>query len=508
MKKTKLAILLSSLFFVSELSYADMIIEGNVANVGNGISDKQPDAEGYYHFGDMYVGPGSKGILTVNQGTKLKTGEIHVGNHSTGDGTLIVDGAGTRIEIIGNRLNVGGSGSKGKLYIRNGAVLVQSNARSDDNYFGYHGGEALIEVEGESSKLILNLGRLVIRPEDQYGIRTNNSKIYLKDGGTMEINDFAPLFALPYVENNGSLIAQKALRVKELYIGNDQRGGYFNFGGGLSVFNKVVINKLTEETATLPLNTCDYRCSIIHNADESLVLLKNGSRGISPALLEINKGKVIIDDQNTFDTFKAEALNLKPNATFSLTNIGKTDPAAVGATDVKAKNFEHLGILDLADGTNSPKFTEFTVENYKGGGLLLVDSVWNKDTQTSATDTLHIKGNINPDGITTVKTKNGIWGDITQTTEDQFLSLPVVKVASEHANNLFVGKSPTQNGGEAQLLKIGNDYYWSLKARLPAPVVPNKPEVTPDNPPVVPNKPEVKPNNPPVTPNTPEVKPN
>ncbi|MGQ0287314.1 hypothetical protein ACT2CV_08950, partial [Pasteurellaceae bacterium 22721_9_1] len=499
MKKTKLALILSNIFFLLQFAYADMFAEGTVLEkpdkpiIGDALAGKQADSGGYYSFGDLYIGPGPSGKVIVNNGTKLKTGEIHVGNNGTGDGTLIVDGAGTKIEIINNRLNVGGSSSKGTLYVTNGAELIQSNAVHDNNYFGYDTPNgpapktARIYVQGKDSKITLNLG--------QRGISTLDSEVYLEDGGTLEINGKWQVWLDKVFNRSGNLIVQKPLIVRNLQIGSDDgtKGGAVNFAEGITIWANLVVNKLAEEKIILPLN--GESISIQHNANESLFLFKNSDKAITTGLLRINKGTVGIEDQNTFDSFKTSYLiDLKPSATFSLTNIGKTDPAAVGATDVKAKNFEHLGILDLADGTNSPKFTEFTVENYKGGGLLLVDSLWNKDTQTSGTDTLHIKGNINPDGITTVKTKNGIWGDITQTTEEQFLSLPVVKVASEHANNLFVGKSPTQNGGEAQLLKIGNDYYWSLKARLPDPVVPNKPEVTPDNPPVVPNKPEVKPN--------------
>ncbi|MDO4698549.1 MAG: autotransporter outer membrane beta-barrel domain-containing protein [Pasteurellaceae bacterium] len=463
MKKKKLAIILSSLFFTSEFSYADMVAEGSVyersnAIVGDGLAGKQVDADGYYPFHDTYIGPGNFGKLTVNHGTKLKTGEIHVGNHATGDGTFIVDGLETKVEIIDNRLNVGGSGSTGKLYVKNGAELIQSNAKYDDNYFGYHGGSAFISIEDQGSKLVFNLGR--------QGIRSVNSQIYLKDGGALEINDQSAY--LPHIVNYGNLIAQKPLTVRQYFqIGNDDdtKAGTLNLVGGISLSGKLVVNKLAEPSVTLPINRC-YNCNIEHNTNETLILFKNNQYGISPSTLTVNKGKIGIDDQITFDTFKATQLNLQTDATFSLTNIMKAATNVNNAADIKVNDFVHLGTLDLADGSDNPQLTEFTVKNYQGGGELLVDTVWNQEPQTSSSDMLHIKGNIYPTKVTIVRTKSGIIGDIQQTLEEQF-SPAVVKVDREHTGNLFTGSAETTNAGEAQLTKRNGSYYWTLQAITP-----------------------------------------
>lgn len=455
MKKTKLALIISSIFFIPQFGYADMIVEGTT-DLRSRIEDKQPDAEGYYHFNqDIQIGPGTFGKITVNNGTKIKTGEIHVGNHGNGDGTLIVDGIGTKVEIIDNRLNVGGSGSRGQLYIRNGAELIQSHARNDDNYFGYHGGTALISVEGQGSRLVFNLGR--------QGFRSVSSNIYLKDGATLEIND-QPAY-LPHLVNYGNVISKEPLTItRYLQIGNDDgtKAGSLNLAGGISLWGKLVVNKLAEPKVTLPINDC-YGCTIEHNAPETLVLFKNNPAGITTHNLTINKGTVSIEDQTTFDTFKANTLNLAKDGTFSLTNIGKTETNLDTATEFKADTFVHLGKLDLADGTANPKLTEFTVGNYTGGGELLVDTVWNQDPQTSSSDVLHIKGRIAPNTVTTVKTKSGIIGDIRRTIEDQF-SPAVVKVDTEHDGNLFTGSAETTGAGEAQLTKKDGNYYWTLRA--------------------------------------------
>ncbi|MGX2970619.1 autotransporter family protein [Ursidibacter sp. B-7004-1] len=495
----KLTILFPVVAIFSGVSYADVIWEK-----GEQKTDKligiQPDEQGYYSVG-LYI-PGTleqPDKVTINGGTKVKTGEVHVGNHATGYGILTVEGNGTELDIREARINVGGSGSQGELYVKDGAKLTQSNAVHDDNYFGYHGGTAKIVVEGKNSEIIFNLGK--------HSIRTSNSKVSLENGGKITINDNydnnSNEVYLPNVVNNGSLISQRPLIIRNLEIGNSEKtqSGSFQFDKGLRV-SKLVINKLKDPETTLPINRCN-KCTIEYNADESLTLLKNTNNPsrstniINPSLLSITKGKIDIKDQETFNTFKVETLNLAREATFSLSDLSSSN-----TEDVKANSFTHLGTLDLADGSRNPKFTKFIVNNYQGGGELIVDSVWNQDSQASHNDSLHIKGDINPNAITTVKTKNGIFGDIIRTTEDQF-SPVVVTVDMEHEGNLFVGSSATQNAGEAQLAKKEGNYYWTLKAKLPDPT-PEPSEITPSelniNPNIIPNNSEVIPNKPEVVP--------
>ena len=113
--------------------------------------------------------------------------------------------------------------------------------------------------------------------------------------------------------------------------------------------------------------------------------------------------------------------------------------------------------------------------NYTGGGLMYVNTVWNKDG-TSYSDRVDIHGDV--DGAaTTVRTLNGIYGDVTLK-EIPIHSAVVVHVAGKSSGNDFTGSAPTANAGEAQLKKIdttsGTDYAWTLTAqnKIPEPTNP------------------------------------
>ena len=132
--------------------------------------------------------------------------------------------------------------------------------------------------------------------------------------------------------------------------------------------------------------------------------------------------------------------------------------------------------------------------NYTGGGLMRVNTVWNKDG-TSYSDRVDIHGDV--DGAaTTVQTlnKKGIYGDVTLK-EIPIHSAVVVHVAGKSSGNDFTGSAPTTNAGEAQLKKIdttsGTDYAWTLTAqpKTPDPVVPVPPGPTVSDKPVPPAPP-------------------
>ena len=116
--------------------------------------------------------------------------------------------------------------------------------------------------------------------------------------------------------------------------------------------------------------------------------------------------------------------------------------------------------------------------NYTGGGLMRVNTVWNKDG-TSYSDRVDIHGDV--DGAaTTVQTLNGIYGDVTLK-EIPIHSAVVVHVAGKSSGNDFTGSAPTTNAGEAQLKKIdttsGTDYAWTLTAQNKTPE-PTNPSVS------------------------------
>ena len=105
-------------------------------------------------------------------------------------------------------------------------------------------------------------------------------------------------------------------------------------------------------------------------------------------------------------------------------------------------------------------------------GELRVNTFWqNPDIQQ--TDKLIIEGN--HEGTTTVKAyyqgNESIFGDVTRSDVEKNggLLTPVVEIKGEEKGK-FEGTAPTTNAGEAQLVRHGNKYYWTLTAlEQPAP---------------------------------------
>ena len=105
-------------------------------------------------------------------------------------------------------------------------------------------------------------------------------------------------------------------------------------------------------------------------------------------------------------------------------------------------------------------------------GELRVNTFWhNPDIQQ--TDKLIIEGNHK--GTTTVKAyyqgNKSIFGDVTRSDVEKNggLLTPVVEIKGEEKGK-FEGTAPTTNAGEAQLVRHGNKYYWTLTAlEQPAP---------------------------------------
>lgn len=138
----------------------------------------------------------------------------------------------------------------------------------------------------------------------------------------------------------------------------------------------------------------------------------------------------------------------------------------------------HKGIIDLSK-NNLPSDTLTISGDYRKlysyvehTGELRVNTFWqNPDIQQ--TDKLIIEGN--HEGTTTVKAyyqgNESIFGDVTRSDVEKNggLLTPVVEIKGEEKGK-FEGTAPTTNAGEAQLVRHGNKYYWTLTAlEQPAP---------------------------------------
>lgn len=135
-------------------------------------------------------------------------------------------------------------------------------------------------------------------------------------------------------------------------------------------------------------------------------------------------------------------------------------------------NVNNAGVLAMDDG--APDDVTTITGNYQGqpGAQLRTDTTW-LQPNTLLTDRLVIQGTAG--GTTTVTVAGGILGDVTRADQVKVSSVPVVQVAQAHAGNAFVGTAATPNAGQAQLMKIGNDYFWTLEADAAPIIAPSVP---------------------------------
>ena len=196
-----------------------------------------------------------------------------------------------------------------------------------------------------------------------------------------------------------------------------------------------------------------------------------------------NFGKIIIRERGI--------LNLTGNMTSNSGKVGDIQIEEDAELNIAPKNtssnirldYDILngGIIDLSK-NNLPSDTLTISGDYREGysygkntGELRVNTFWqNPDIQQ--TDKLIIEGN--HEGTSIVKAyyqgNESIFGDVTRSDVEKNggLLTPVVEIKGEEKGK-FKGTAPTTNAGEAQLVRHGNKYYWTLTAlEQPAPVQP------------------------------------
>ena len=155
--------------------------------------------------------------------------------------------------------------------------------------------------------------------------------------------------------------------------------------------------------------------------------------------------------------------------------IDSSSTLATASTATVTGDVANAGTIDLHTASTAPANALTINGNYSGiaGSKLLVDSTWN-NANSLTTDTLIINGSAS--GSTAVSVPGGIFGDVTQAEQAKVSDKPVVTVSSAHSGTVFTGSAPTTNAGEAQLMKVGNNYHWTLLAKEkstdPTPTVP------------------------------------
>ena len=363
------------------------------------------------------------------------TGEIT--NNNTG--TIILDNDG---EIANAILN----GGAGAINIANNGTLNGSITNTGDkindttaniliknNKDGFINGD--ITNSGAGNITITNQDKAVLNGN----IKNNGSgSITFTNNGDVDAN----------VVNNTSV------RINDTSLRQIQNTG----NGTIIIINNKTLNRPISNASdgTIGItNNGTMETDITNNTESSEggITFKNKQK-FTGKLINANSGSIFADNQGIWNNTGNSVLTNLQNTT------GTIIFPQVFETNAGDKGLYHT----------------ITVNgNYTGGGQMYVNTVWNKDG-TSYSDRIDIHGDV--DGApTTVRTLNGIYGDVTLK-EIPIHSAVVVHVAGKSSGNDFTGSAPTTNAGEAQLKKIdttsGTDYAWTLTAqnKIPEPTNP------------------------------------
>ncbi|WP_455488323.1 autotransporter outer membrane beta-barrel domain-containing protein [Haemophilus sp.] len=301
------------------------------------------------------------------------------------------------------------------------------------------------------------------------------------------------LYVRPDVENYGVISAPED---KAAFIGSDY-------------YDRLSLRKYSKIEGNIYLGKGDDELFVDKGADISKVKVLDGSYKNNPGALDnMEYNHIVIDgltltgSSESVGSYEDKAirnfqsivlnrsiLNLTGNMIGNSDKIGEIDINYGSKLTIAPKNNpsnikldynvrNYTSIIDLSK-NDLPNDTLTISGDYRkrysygeNTGELRVNTFWqNPDIQQ--TDKLIIEGN--HEGTTTVKAyyqgNESIFGDITRSDVEKNggLLTPVVEIKGEEKGK-FEGTAPTTNAGEAQLVRHGNKYYWTLTAlEQPAP---------------------------------------
>ena len=479
-----------------------------------GNIDNDNDATGT-GFIDIYNnGNTFKGSIT-NQ----NTGNISITNDTTLNSTITNTGDkrtnGYNIEITNNKELNGSIKNEGTgdIHIKNTkdtSSIISRIGRITGEITNNNTGTIILDNDGEIASAILNggagainiantgtLNGSITNTGDKINDNTTNVLIKNnKDGfingditnsgaGNISITNQDKAVLNGNIKNNGSgsitftnngdvdanVVNNTSVRINDTSLRQIQNTG----NGTIIIINNKTLNRPISNASdgTIGItNNGTMETDITNNTESSEggITFKNKQK-FTGKLINANSGSIFADNQGIWNNTGNSVLTNLQNTT------GTIIFPQVFETNAGDKGLYHT----------------ITVNgNYTGGGQMYVNTVWNKDG-TSYSDRIDIHGDV--DGApTTVRTLNGIYGDVTLK-EIPIHSAVVVHVAGKSSGNDFTGSAPTTNAGEAQLKKIdsisGTDYAWTLTAqnKTPEPTNPGVSEPTDPDKPILPAPP-------------------
>ena len=506
----------------------DGTLNGSITNTGDKGTDDNIEINNTGTLNSAIDNKGKGTIKLDNNNlvnsaiTNQNTGAIKITNDGTFNGSITNTGdEGTadniwidNNHILNSTINNEGNGS---IVINNNTASsvingksIHTKAADTDTKVGINGditnkntGKITLKNSGNIQNKIENSGSGLI---DITNDNTGNIASTILNGGAGIINITNDGTLSGSITNTGdpNTVTANNIDIKNSTSGNIASKILNGGAGNIKITNNGTISGSTtdDELPNSIENTGTGNISLINDGKIASDIL-NGAAGsgikitnnntLSGTITNTNSGSVYATNTGTFTGMTTNS----GSGILDLDNKGIWNNTG-NSVLTKLQNTTGTIIFPQVSEVNAgdkDQYHTITVNgNYTGGGLMRVNTVWNKDG-TSYSDRVDIHGDV--DGAaTTVQTlnKKGIYGDVTLK-EIPIHSAVVVHVAGKSSGNDFTGSAPTTNAGEAQLKKIdttsGTDYAWTLTAqpKTPDPVVPVPPGPTVSDKPVPPAPP-------------------
>ncbi|MBI0132541.1 autotransporter outer membrane beta-barrel domain-containing protein [Snodgrassella sp. W8132] len=481
-----------------EANYSKITNSGGHLNIDN-------EHEGNFQ-GDIDNDATGTGIIFIhNYGntfngsiTNQNTGNIRIINDKIFNSTITNTGDTStvdkyNIKITNNKELTGSieNNGTGSIYIENtkDTGRIRRIRRITGNITNNNAGTITLDNDGEIASAILNGGAGAINIENNKDSFINGN-ITNSGAGNISIKNQDKAVLNGNIKNDGSgsitftnngdvdasVVNNTSVRINDTSLRQIQNTG----NGTITIINNKTLNRpisnasegtigitnngtmKTDITNTKSstgeiefINTQEFEGNLI-NANTGFISALN-TKNFTGITDNSDSGKINLDNQGIWNNTGNSVLTKLQNTTGTII-------------------FPKVSEVNAGD---KDQYHTITVNgNYTGGGLMRVNTVWNKDG-TSYSDRVDIHGDV--DGAaTTVQTLNGIYGDVTLK-EIPIHSAVVVHVAGKSSGNDFTGSAPTTNAGEAQLKKIdttsGTDYAWTLTAQNKTPE-PTNPSVS------------------------------
>lgn len=431
-----------------------------------------------------------KGVLNVGQDVRLEGSNVD-GFRSYGTTTI---GGDLGIAIDAQNAAFVGMNNRGNTYVK-GKVDIKASQEGTVGML-MESGEAstsTLHIDTKNTAIKVgtgsgNKGLLLVGSDlNSTAIKPDAFNIILQDKDTRILSENANAIEIVGPTTSYTLIDQATLKGRHLFMdaegdatleiieGSDISGN-INMGKG----NDVLIVNGNVDMSKVALADGGFKDSA-DDVSVNRLVFKKTRREFAPSQfinwddLELNDSELTVLAQDTNVLNLSDAAGRGVHVNNNSTLIFNDNYAVTGNLAIDGGS-----VLDLSrdKGFKEVSFTgDYTGQN---GAVIKMNTVWNgpgSDVE-SASDVLLISGKVLGDGQTVVQPigANGainiIEGNVTQIKE-AINTIDVIKTGGAY-EGAFVGTAQTSGAAEAQLVRDGNNFRWTIEALKE--VGPDKPD--------------------------------